>query len=587
VSAVPEVAEAVRTRLLPASRRAWLELLIPVVAGLAFLSPMLLTHRGFGVDWTNHLWLIQEQAEAIRALGHPSRFISAAPMGALYPEFAFYGSSMYTVVGAVSVLTGGSTSFAYIASYAVAFGVAWLGWWWLARELGVRGLAAHAPALIYSFAAFRITVPYAGGAYSEFIAPSALPLVVAAAIHLVRAPALRVAPALGLVVGVAWMTGSHNITLVWGSVMLAVAVVAAILALPRHGRELRPRRVAQVLGLSALAAAVNAWFLLPDLAFANRVRAADFGYDLVKGAAKPLNGVGNIFDPIYRDPISTDSIGHLYVQLPVLALAWSLVVAGLAWRRGSGPRTWRPLFVWLLVVLVAMIVLIAGDDTFIWNLVPGPLRFVQYPHRLHSYTIMLAAALVLVALMAVRTLPRRGPALWALAAVCLISVTVGTWQAWRDDSAGRTRSLAFQRGDTVAPTSWYDPGIYRDGSARVVAPPAGRHIDFPVQPSTWGGTRVTLDVPAGPAPITTNLAAGSYLVDVDGLRRVGRDQDGFAVLAREPGAASTGPVEVSLAPVHSAVLTGGTVITVVALLALVGWLTALAVAGRRRRAEPS
>jgi hypothetical protein len=561
------------------------ELLLPIVAGLLFLSPMLLTDRSFGVDWTNHLWLIQTQAEAIRELGHPSRFFSAEHIGAMYPHFAFYGSTWYSVAGALSVLSGGSTTAVYIASFAAAFAVSWLGWWWLARELGVRGLAAHAPALIFTFAAFRITVPYAGGAYSEYIAPCAIPLVAAAAVHLLRAPQIRALPALALAVGVTWMTGTHNVTLVWGSVTLALVAVVVLAALPGHGRELDRRRIAAVVGLAALAAAVNAWFLLPDVSFAGRVRASTLGYDALKGMGKPLNTLPNIFDPFYRQALP-NGIPRLYVQLPVLALAWCLVVVW-SWRRAEAALPWRRAFVGLVAVLAALLVLIVGDNTWVWDLVPHPLRFVQYPHRLHNYTTLITAGLVLVTLAGLARSPaaprHRRLAYGSLAAICVLLTAVGTWQAWATPSTLPSRAVVFATPVTTPPPTWYDPGLYRDVSEPVVATAPDRRLDFPITPDAWAGVDRRMDVPDGRAPIATNLAAGPYLLKVEGLRWVGRTEDGFAVLARERGGAMTGPVHVSVRPADGPAATAGLWITIAALLGLAGWIGTLAVRGRRHR----
>jgi hypothetical protein len=559
------------------------ELLLPVVAGLLFLSPMLLTDSSFGPDWSNHLWLIQTQADAIKEFGHPSRFIGAMGLGAMYPHYAFYGSTWYSAVALLAVLTGGATTAAYIASYAAAFAGAYFGWWWLAREFAVRGLAAHAPALIFSFAAFRLTDAYAGGAYSEFIGPSALPLVAAAGVHLLRAPQLRALPALAFVIGIVWMTGAHNITLFWGSVILALLVIVGIVALARHGRELAPRRIGAILGLAALGVAVNAWFLLPDLTYARNVAASLSGYDQLKGAAKPLNTLPNIFDPIYHDPVHYGITG-LYVQVPVLALIWS-VVAVLTWGGVAAARPWRRAFLGLVAILSLLILLIVGDDTGVWSVVPEPLRFVQFPHRLHAYTVLIAAALVLVGLAGLARAQHRGNALpIALAAVCVLLTGVGTWQIWSTTSTLPNRAAVFAGPVTQPPGSWYDKGSYRDITQPVVATAPNRRVDFPITPDAWAGFDIGIDVPSGSRPFATNLAAGPYLVDVDGLRWVGRTSDGYAVMAREPGTVVSGPVHVTVRPADHLPAVAGTWISVGAILGIVGWLSALAM--RRRREAP-
>src|SRR4029077_3628741 len=107
-------------RMRDTMRRSSLLVMIPIVGIAALIAPMVLTGRTFGIDWSGHLWLVEMQARNITALGRPSLFIQSG-IGAFYPWYAFYGGTLYSIAGGLSVLSGGHSTAAYIACYALAF----------------------------------------------------------------------------------------------------------------------------------------------------------------------------------------------------------------------------------------------------------------------------------------------------------------------------------------------------------------------------------------------------------------------------------------------------------------------------------
>ena len=70
------------------------------------MMPLVLTNRSFGHDWTLHLWAVRQQQWNIDAMRHPGLFVSAKPLGAFYPLFAFVGSGLYAVGGYLATVTG-------------------------------------------------------------------------------------------------------------------------------------------------------------------------------------------------------------------------------------------------------------------------------------------------------------------------------------------------------------------------------------------------------------------------------------------------------------------------------------------------
>src|SRR5262249_31977796 len=146
------------------------------------------------------------------------------------------GGTLFALTGALAALLGASTILAFEVVTVAAIAAAYGGLFWLARQLGVRGLLAHAPAIVFVTSAYYVTNLYGRGAWSEFMAVSALPLVAAASLRLVRGR-LSVGPVACLVAASVVFSGSHNITLLWGTTLAVVALAVYWVASGRS-REL-------------------------------------------------------------------------------------------------------------------------------------------------------------------------------------------------------------------------------------------------------------------------------------------------------------------------------------------------------------
>ena len=108
---------------------------------LGLLLPLLFTDRTFSTDWGNHLWLIWAQGLDIRDLGGPSYFLQSS-LGVFYPYYAFYGGR-FTRRWRVSWLSDPTA--AVVVGYAAALSAAYLGWTWIAAQLGMRGWRMQLP----------------------------------------------------------------------------------------------------------------------------------------------------------------------------------------------------------------------------------------------------------------------------------------------------------------------------------------------------------------------------------------------------------------------------------------------------------
>lgn len=567
-----------------------IDIAIATLAILLIASPLLFTSDGFAPDFTNAIWLAAYQEHAIAAHLYPTLFLQTQQGGVFYPIFAFYGGTLFALTGALSALLGGSTILAFEVVTLAAIAAAYGGLFWLARQLGVKGVLAHAPAIVFVTSAYYVSNLYGRGDWEEFIAVSALPLVLATSLRLVRGR-LSVGPVACLVAASFVLSGSHNITLLWGSTLAVVTLVVYWLASGRS-RELPWRRMLAVAGLIALGVGLNGWFLLPDFSYAHDTIIS--GERVSWAQAKILSTFGVIFDPLRTVP-SESWLPALYVQAPVVALVWGLLAAPLSWRY----RRLRAGVITALIMLVGLLVLILSPSA--WSLLPNLFQHAQFTYRLQTYVTLACAGLVLVGVLALTRRARSGRATrvdralaLGLGLVVAFSVAICAWQLWVPNthvhefrfSSVDNRAEVLRAPQTDLPISWNAPADYGDRSLPVVA--ATTVYEFnptQVQDDRFAGSVL---VPAGLQPFATNIAGGPYLVHVGGsVRVVGRTEGGYLVLERTTNGSQPVPVELG-AHVSTPVVLGRitTVVSAVLLLALAG---AAAVRRRRRRsaAHPS
>ena len=390
-----------------------------------------------------------------------------------YPIFAFYGGTLFALTGALAVVLGGSTILAFEVVTLAAIAAAYGGLFWLARQLGVKGLLAHAPAIVFVTSAYYVTNLYGRGAWEEFIAVSMLPLVLAASLRLVRGR-LSVGPVACLVAASAVFSGSHNVTLLWGSTLAVVALVVYWL-LSGRSRELPWRRMLAVAGLIALGVGLNGWFLLPDISYAHDTIVS--ARDIAWSATAFFNTFGVIFDPLRMVP-SESGTPALYVQAPVLALVWGLLAAPLSWRY----RRLRAGVATALIVLAGLLVLIMSSGA--WSSLPTLFQRAQFAYRLQTYVTLACAGLVLVGALALTRRAQSGratrsdrPLALGLGLVVAFSLALCAWQLWVPNthlnephfSSYANRGDALSGAPTLLPQSWYAANDYRDRSLAVLA----------------------------------------------------------------------------------------------------------------------
>jgi hypothetical protein len=539
--------------------------LIPAGVIFGLVTPILFTDRSFATDWGNHLWVIWAQGLNIRELGEPSYFLQSN-FGLFYPNFAFYGGSFYAVAGLIAQIF--SPEAAVLCAYTAALAACYLGWTWIARQLGVAGWRAQLPGCIAVTAPLAVTNLYGRGDIPEAVATSFIPLIAASGLSMLRERRVRVSTAAVYVGGIVVLTGTHTLTLAWGSVFLLAC--AALLAVC-YWRVVREHfsRIAALGGLTALGAAINAWILVPLVLYHTRLVEREPDLINLTAYTDPARLFSLLRDSGDPYPIVTADIE---AQLPVLALLWALFCGVAYWRFFSAAN--RRLAIGLLGLGGGLLLLVLSPSLI--EELPNLLRFIQFPYRVLTYVNLCIVGLVTLTLAAVQRDPStaRLP-VFALAAIAIFNFGLSIDQSFAVRSWLPNRDEALLS-SVQTPSTWYAPLQFADGSEPIVKPTL-EPLRFPVEDRL---DSYAVAYPPGPAgTVGTNIATGPYLVDVTGARPVGRTPEGMVVL-RLPASRQSRLVEVQAA--WSPVVTAGRWLTIVTLLVALVGAGAYLIVGRRR-----
>ena len=212
---------------------------------------------------------------------------------------------------------------------------------------------------------------------------------------------------------------------------------------------------------------------------------------------------------------------------------------------------------------------------------------------------LLSVGLVIVGVLALQRLATRPGhsigALWSLRTLLIealvVSLILCVWQLWVPNT--QTPPFFKDRSEaltpvTKTPITWSSSTDYRDRSLPIVSVPAYRSLSIDARLVNAAGNRVSADVTAPPGlePIATNILGGPYLVDISGLRVIGRTTSNELVVTRLH--AGTGKVHVVVSTRSSRAIVLGRAISVASVLAvfsLLGWLTIGAWRDRRSRSR--
>jgi hypothetical protein len=564
---------------------------IPALALIGLLAwPLLFAGSPFNGDWLAQLWFLWKQSAAIKADHLPSLFLNY-PDGVLYPQYAFYGGTLYTLSGALSLALGNNPVATYVLTYLLGFAAAYGGWYWIARGAGLGRWWAHVPGLVFITSAYYLTLIYARGDWPEYIAVSTIPLMVASGLSVLRADRLRLWPALALTLSSIVFSGSHSLTLVWGSTMVVVVGLAIVACVPQARRAITRAGAIRVAGLVVPAFLVNAWFLLPAAAYESNTRiATEYPYArlLLRGTMQ-LVSAPHLFT---LSRASASSPGAAFaLSLPILVMAWALIGIPIVLSTGSR-GAWTRVLLICAGLTVAITVLMTHAGLIL--ALPRAYSSLQFSYRLESYVLLALSATVLALLVLARRGGRRVQ-IWSWTLVPLLAVSV---------VGAAQQANAYPPSPTDRYTDFHD--LYKSPSAGgelltdyvdvhlpVLDDPHGRPGEVRFPPSAVHDNRVSVVTRVRPGDLVyTNFQGPPSLVHVSGARIVGINSAGYDVLevgsgsgaARKSSSAAKGPAPaqtISLSPTDSLPVVLGRVLTLCALLALA--LEFLSIAVRRRR----
>lgn len=509
-------------------------------------------------------------------------------MGVFYPNFAFYGGTLYAIGGYVMVITGSPVA-TFVGMIVLAFAAAYGGTAWIARQAGLDRLTAHLPATIVVTGAYYLSDAYGRGSWPEMIAISMVPLLIASGLDVVRSGPRPKSLTILAATTIIW-SGSHNITFEWGTIFIAAIALSLVIASLTNIGRTRYHRLLMTIGVIVCGVMVNGWFLLPDIANALNTQIAQY-----RGIDPAISGIFSrlsiVFNPLRVRATDSTYLRSHFTELPVLVIVWLLCAAAIMWKSSWPPRA-RRLALLLATVLVVFLTLVV--DEHVWSKLPSTLTVIQFTFRLQPEVVMAIAALVIVLLRIVEAQPAgrlRTGLFGSLVAIVLFGLGLATWQVWNSDASyySYSRQYLAHRSSVLryphnTPPTWYEIGQFRDVTDQIVPTDGTVRLD----PAEIHGESTTqlVRIPNGEGPLASNIAASATMVTVSGLQIAGRTADGFLALARPATPSAVVRVSVRRADTNPMVL--GPYVTLLGILGLVAAIVlSTASAQQRWRRRPS
>ncbi len=566
----------------------WSSRWLTVVAGIALAGLVIVIclwtmfhEKTFVVqDWFLHEWYIWHQEGALRAQGLPSLFAQDTS-GVFDPHFAFYGGTLYTISALIALVVGHHA--AYLITWALAFAMAYGAWFWLARQAGLGPWTSHVPAVAFVTSTWYLSAAYVLGSWAQTIAFGALLLGLAAAVSILRADRLRPLPALAFAVAVVLYTGSHNLTLVWGTTVLLIVGVVAFTIIPSLRSLITRQGLLRLAVVAVPAVLVNAWFLLPAIAYQSHTLIASDVTAAHNMLRSTIDGTtpGHLFS-LGRERVAPDYPRFAW-QLPILVTAW--IVAGLLIMRPKRNSPWLRAAVLLLVVAVGTWALMTRSSIVLG--LPHPYDMLQNPFRLEAYiNLAISGALIATLVLTHRAGPRRRLWAWAIAGILVVSVVQARQQVREPLTLPLPGPLWTATPYQTTTRPQQGTADYTD--ADVPAYTADRpfkNVRFPAVTAAHED-RVEATVNAQPGDfVLSNLKVSSHLVHITGASIAARSEIGNAYLQIDANA-KPGAAHIVVTTAHPWPVVLGRLLTLLGLLGLAGVGVALLARARRSSVKP-
>jgi hypothetical protein len=507
--------------------------------------PMLFTHAEFNKDWLHHLWYMWHQSLSIRENHRPSFFLNY-PHSVFYPEYAFYGGTLYAVVGTLSLILGNAPIEAYILAYVLGFCAAYGGWYWMARMAGLGRWWAQIPGVLFITSAYYLTLIYARGDLPEFLGVSTIPLLIASGLSVLRAERLHQWPALALMLSGIMFFGSHSLTLIWGATSMVLVSVVVVVCIPQARRWLTRRSILRVAVLVIPSLLVSAWFLLPAIVYQSHTFISiKFPFEGALRSTMYLVSAQHLFT-LSRASAATPGTDFV-LSLSVLAMAWAALSICIFWR-GQLRGAWVRML--LICVGSAIVVIVMMTNAGLVLALPRPYANLQFAYRLESYVMLAVSGAVLAGLAVARNGSRR-IRIWAWTLVPITAVAVaGAIQQTAAYPRGGARTVVAETPtkQAFANLALFD---YSDGALTFIVDRQGPAPEVVFPASKVHDDHISQVVHVAPHQLVySNIAAGPELVHITGAKIVGRDPEGNDVLeigpstGRSEGHAKAVPTEV-------------------------------------------
>lgn len=559
----------------------WAGVVALAILGLLVMLtwPLFTASRRLQGDVLTDSWLIAHQAEALRHGVLPSHF-THSDGGIFYPVFAFYGGTLFVLGAAVSLIVGsGFTAQAIV--YLLAFAAAYGGWVWLARLAGLGSWQVHAPAIVYVTAPYVVTNVVVREDLAESVATSVLPLLLASALSVLRADRLRAGPVAALAISTIVAGGSHNLTLLWGATVMVPAVLVLAAAVPEVRRMVTRRGTLRVLAVVVPAMAVNAWYLLPDLAY--------YSHTVIVGRIEEWKAAvlvpGPALEAKYLYSVSRTSAfpgSDFSIALPVLAIGW-VVLAALFVARKQRRHVWARALALFSLLAVAVLILMTHPRPI--KLLPDPWQMIQFSYRLETFVLFGICGGVIAALVLVNRSAYRWVSL-ILIPIMAFSV-IGAYRQVRD-----VPLYADDAGWDIDGLYSFSFGDFADASEKKAA----FVNSAPLVYTRKDVRRDRLDVTVNARPgelIYMDLMTPPQLVDIDGARVAGRwavppsgpsgRQPRWYLALRVDDDAIPGKARITVREARSLPIVGGRIISTIGLLGLAAIAGTIMLAAIRRR----
>ncbi|MCU1675441.1 MAG: 6-pyruvoyl-tetrahydropterin synthase related domain [Frankiales bacterium] len=489
----------------PVARRRLAAWAPPVFVALLAL-PFILKQNIYW-EWQVPYWMLERQTEHVAAHGTPTLFLHLKS-GAFTPVYMFYGGPTLSLLAYPSVLLGPWT--VYVASIVGAMVAGYLGIWWAARNLGLSHGLAVIPALTFATAPYLVAELYGRGAWAEQLGANAAAVVLGAVTAKIWKPTAHPrGTSAALVASGAVLAGTHNLSLMMAALLLPL-IVLAVLPLAPWSRGILgiARSVGGAVVALAVGAGLTAAWLIPNIWFGPKTYISTTEVSsTVRDQQLQLTTSGNVLSPWLHMPEEMRGKNWLYVQSPILALAWAIVaLAVVAWIRRRHPGRVLLSSAALLGLTTGLILVILENSW--WPQFPRLIQTIQFSLRLIPYFVMVIALAVTVALISLPLGRARRVLVPLLMLFTAAQVGMGVWithvsRAAANHPTPLLKAKDLHAGDEpvlVGGDQYIFPFQFRivhhPAGARPAGPPAAVGLDDPAKSDagTLAGTARVGDV---------------------------------------------------------------------------------------------